>query len=111
MVRQSHIAVGLPTRLLQVVASEASRHAEAHDEWLLDEPLAETLPAGSSIAISPYSPGPESPAQQATGGCSGGASLRPDAPKALAPIRTVWAEWQSHWWDTRPWSVVRPTLA
>jgi hypothetical protein len=27
-----------------------------HDEWLLDEALAETFPASDSIAVSPHSP-------------------------------------------------------
>lgn len=33
-----------------------------HDEWLLDEALAETFPASDPIAVSSYSPDSEKPA-------------------------------------------------
>ena len=31
-------------------------YPQEHDEWLLDEALAETFPASDPIAISPYRP-------------------------------------------------------
>ncbi len=52
MTKQPHRASGLPTKLLKVVSPEPLRHAEGHDEWLLDEALAETFPASDSIAVS-----------------------------------------------------------
>ena len=54
MIKKAQSALGLPTKLLNVISPEAPR-AEGHDEWRLDEALAETFPASDSIAVSPYS--------------------------------------------------------
>jgi len=62
MVKRPHSGLGLPAKLLEVAAPEGSRHAEDHDEWLLDEALAESFPASDSIAVSPYSPASDKPA-------------------------------------------------
>lgn len=53
MIKKPYSAIGLPTKLLKVILSELPRHAEGHDEWLLDEALAETFPASDSIAVTP----------------------------------------------------------
>lgn len=55
MAKQLHRVPELPTALPKVSAIEPPLHAEGHDEWLLDEALAETFPASDSIAVSPYS--------------------------------------------------------
>jgi hypothetical protein len=52
MIKKAQSALGLPTSLLNVISPEAP-HAEGHDEWRLDEALAETFPASDSIAVSP----------------------------------------------------------
>jgi len=52
MTENGRRAPGLPTRLLKNTSSEPP-HAQGHDEWLLDEALAETFPASDSIAVSP----------------------------------------------------------
>ncbi len=44
---------GCSTEAPEAVSSESSRRSEAHDEWRLDEALAETFPASDPIAISP----------------------------------------------------------
>lgn len=54
MANKPRSTVNLLTRLPEVVSSEPPRHAEGHDEWLLDEALAETFPASDSIAVSPH---------------------------------------------------------
>jgi hypothetical protein len=57
MSKQSYTASGLPTGVLKVTSSELPPPDIAgHDEWLLDEALAETFPASDSIAVSPHSP-------------------------------------------------------
>ncbi len=53
MTKQSQRAFGLPRKLVKVISPEPPRHAEGHDEWLLDEALTETFPASDSIAVSP----------------------------------------------------------
>ena len=52
MIREGKRAPGLPRKLQNLTSSETP-HAEGHDEWLLDEALAETFPASDSIAVSP----------------------------------------------------------
>lgn len=52
-----YTASDLPTRVVNVPSSELPLPDVAgHDEWLLDEALAETFPASDSIAVSPHSP-------------------------------------------------------
>ena len=46
----------LPTKLLRVIPSAPSIHEEGHDEWRLDEALAESFPASDSIAVTPIYP-------------------------------------------------------
>ena len=56
MTKQPYTASGLPAGVLKATSSELSLPATVgHDEWLLDEALAETFPASDSIAVSPYS--------------------------------------------------------
>ena len=56
MTKQSYNASCLPTRVLKVTSSEVLLPDVAgHDEWLLDEALAETFPASDSIAVSRHS--------------------------------------------------------
>jgi len=56
MAKQPYDAYGLPTRVLKVTSSKGLLPDVAgHDEWLLDEALAETFPASDSIAVSPQS--------------------------------------------------------
>ena len=58
--KETRRAFGLPAKVREVTAS-APRPVEGHDEWLLDEALAETFPASDSIAVSPShlsQPGP-----------------------------------------------------
>lgn len=58
-----YIASDLPTSVLKVSSSELPLPDVAgHDEWLLDEALAETFPASDSIAVSPYPPASDKPA-------------------------------------------------
>jgi hypothetical protein len=45
-------APGLPVRSSKPTSS-ASPHARGHDEWRLDEALAETFPASDAIAVTP----------------------------------------------------------
>lgn len=56
MVKQPHSVFGLSTTLLVVISPEPPLHAEGHDEWRLDEALAETFPASDSIAVTPIHP-------------------------------------------------------
>ena len=57
MTNQWYNASCLPTRVLKVTSTEVLLPDVAgHDEWLLDEALAETFPASDSIAVSPHSP-------------------------------------------------------
>ena len=61
--KKPYTASGLPTSILKVTSSELPLPDVAgHDEWLLDEALAETFPASDSIAVSSYSPASEKPA-------------------------------------------------
>jgi len=53
MIKKPHSAIGLPTKLLKGILPELPRHAEGHDERLLDEALAETFPASDSSAATP----------------------------------------------------------
>lgn len=63
MTKQPYTASGPPTSVLKVTPSELPLpHVAGHDEWLLDEALAETFPASDSIAVSPYSPVSDKPA-------------------------------------------------
>jgi hypothetical protein len=56
MVKQMYTAAGLPARIVTVTSPELPLpDAAGHDEWLLDEALAETFPASDSIAVSPHS--------------------------------------------------------
>ena len=56
MTKQAHIDFGRPTGVLEVPTFELPLSDIArHDEWLLDEALAETFPASDSIAVSPHS--------------------------------------------------------
>ncbi|HEY8709227.1 MAG TPA: DUF3330 domain-containing protein [Burkholderiaceae bacterium] len=52
MIKKAQRAFGLPTKLLKIISSEQP-HAAGHDEWLLDEALAETFPASDPIAVTP----------------------------------------------------------
>ena len=52
MIKEGKRAPGLPRKLHKLTSSEPP-HAEGHDEWLLDEALAETFPASDPIAVSP----------------------------------------------------------
>ena len=49
--KETRRAFGLPAKVREVTAS-APRPVEGHDEWLLDEALAETFPASDSISVS-----------------------------------------------------------
>lgn len=61
--KQPYTASGLPTKARKVTSSELPlADAAGHDEWLLDEALAETFPASDSIAVSPHSPASDKPA-------------------------------------------------
>ncbi len=63
MTKQAHTASALPARVRKLTSSELPPPDVAdHDEWLLDEALAETFPASDSIAVSPYFPGSAKPA-------------------------------------------------
>jgi hypothetical protein len=63
MTKQPYAASAPPARGLKIISSELPLPAVAgHDEWLLDEALAETFPASDSIAVSPYSPASAKPA-------------------------------------------------
>ncbi len=53
MIKRPHNAFGFLTKLFKVISPGPLRHAEGHDEWLLDEALAETFPASDSIAVTP----------------------------------------------------------
>ncbi|MGZ5261906.1 MAG: hypothetical protein ACXWC0_30190 [Burkholderiales bacterium] len=63
MINERKRAPGLPRKLQNLTSSETP-HAEGHDEWLLDEALAETFPASDPIAVSPIRPLPASPPPQ-----------------------------------------------
>jgi len=55
MTRQPSTTTGPPMRGLKTTAPELHLPDVAgHDEWLLDEALAETFPASDPIAVSPY---------------------------------------------------------
>ncbi|HUX25186.1 MAG TPA: hypothetical protein VMV87_11270 [Burkholderiales bacterium] len=55
MSKQPHTASGPRIGRLKVILSELPlSDAAGHDEWLLDEALAETFPASDPIAVSPY---------------------------------------------------------
>jgi len=55
MSKQPHTASGPRIRRLKVISPELPlSDAAGHDEWLLDEALAETFPASDPIAVSPY---------------------------------------------------------
>ena len=56
MSRHPSTAAGLPAKVLKVTSFELpAPHTPEHDEWLLDEALAETFPASDPIAVSPNS--------------------------------------------------------
>ena len=56
MTKQSYVAFAVPTKRSEVISSVLPLPGAAdHDEWLLDEALAETFPASDPIAVSPYS--------------------------------------------------------
>jgi hypothetical protein len=62
MTKQSYVASAVPTRRPEVILSALPLPGAAdHDEWLLDEALAETFPASDPIAVSPYSLAPDKP--------------------------------------------------
>ena len=52
MANKPRSTFNFPTKLPEAISSEPLRHAEGHDEWLLDEALSETFPASDSIAVS-----------------------------------------------------------
>lgn len=55
-----HTAAGLPAKSVKVTPFVLpAPHTPGHDEWLLDEALAETFPASDPIAVSPNSPAPD----------------------------------------------------
>jgi hypothetical protein len=55
MTRQPSTASSPPMNGLRVTSAELPlSDAAGHDEWLLDEALAETFPASDPIAVSPY---------------------------------------------------------
>jgi hypothetical protein len=63
MTKQPYNTSSLPTRVLKVTSSEVLLPDVAgHDEWLLDEALAETFPANDPIAVSPHSLASDKPA-------------------------------------------------
>lgn len=63
MTKQAHAASRLAASILKRTSPELPPPDVAgHDEWLLDEALAETFPASDSIAVSPYSPASAKPA-------------------------------------------------
>lgn len=76
MSRKPCCTAGCSTEAPDEVSSESSRRSEAHEEWRLDEALAETFPASDPIAISPADPlhdsVPHAPRE------TGGASSIPD---------------------------------
>lgn len=56
MTKQPDTASDLPMRVLKVTSTELPLcDVAGHDEWLLDEALAETFPASDSIAVSRHS--------------------------------------------------------
>lgn len=62
MTKQPSTSSDPPMRGLKVTSPEPPRSdVVGHDEWLLDEALAETFPASDPIAVSAYSPGPAKP--------------------------------------------------
>jgi hypothetical protein len=57
MTKGAHTDSDRPTRVLKVTPFELPLPDIAgHDEWLLDEALAETFPASDSVAVSPHLP-------------------------------------------------------
>ena len=57
MSKQPHTVSSLPMKRLKVISAELPPYDVAgHDEWLLDEALAETFPASDPIAVSRYPP-------------------------------------------------------
>lgn len=57
MNKQRYLASGPHASVLKLTSFELPLPETAgHDEWLLDEALAETFPASDSIAVSPHSP-------------------------------------------------------
>ncbi len=56
MTKQSYVASAVPTKGPRIISSALPLPDVAdHDEWLLDEALAETFPASDPIAVSLYS--------------------------------------------------------
>lgn len=53
MIKLPHSIDDLPTKMLEGISTASLWSAAEHDEWLLDEALAETFPASDSIAVSP----------------------------------------------------------
>jgi hypothetical protein len=57
MSKQPPPAPGLPAKSLKVTANELPpAHTPHHDEWLLDEALADTFPGTDPIAVAPNAP-------------------------------------------------------
>jgi hypothetical protein len=57
MTKGAHTDSDRPTEVPKITPFELPLPDIAgHDEWLLDEALAETFPASDSIAVSPHSP-------------------------------------------------------
>jgi hypothetical protein len=62
MTGQPPVTPGPPMMGLEVATPELPlTDLAGHNEWLLDEALAETFPASDSIAVSSYSPNSEKP--------------------------------------------------
>ena len=56
MIKGAHADSDRPTGVLKITPLERPLpDITGHDEWLLDEALAETFPASDSIAVSPHS--------------------------------------------------------
>jgi len=67
MSQRPHSASGRPTKAPGFTLPDPPR-ADGHDEWLLDEALAETFPASDPIAVSRYRRGSSAPDERARQG-------------------------------------------
>jgi hypothetical protein len=57
MTKQPPPTPGLPAKTLKVTGHELPpAHTPGHDEWLLDEALADTFPGTDPIAVDPNAP-------------------------------------------------------